>query len=356
MKPQNTRQHGLSRREFVLTTGATAGGLMVGFHVPAAQAVVTGTREINAWVVIHPSDEVVIRIARSEMGQGTLTGLAQLVAEELDCDWARVTTEFPTPGQNLARQRAWGDMSTGGSRGIRTSHDYVRRGGAAARTLLVEAAAEAWGVPVAECTAERGVVTHGPSKRKFRYGQVAAAAAMRPAPDLASLALKDPRDWKIAGHRLARLDTVDKTTGAQQYGIDLRLPGMLNAAIRDCPVFGGTVRGYDAQAVMGRPGVKKVVQVDSSAVAVIADTWWQARTAVEALPIDWDLGPNAQVQQSTINELLRRGRRPAACPVRGLQAVPGRRFRAARPQRLLHAGRAAGQVHARHAGQAGMDA
>ena len=307
MKPQNTRQHGLSRREFVLTTGATAGGLMVGFHVPAAQAVVTGTREINAWVVIHPSDEVVIRIARSEMGQGTLTGLAQLVAEELDCDWARVTTEFPTPGQNLARQRAWGDMSTGGSRGIRTSHDYVRRGGAAARTLLVEAAAEAWGVPVAECTAERGVVTHGPSKRKFRYGQVAAAAAMRPAPDLASLALKDPRDWKIAGHRLARLDTVDKTTGAQQYGIDLRLPGMLNAAIRDCPVFGGTVRGYDAQAVMGRPGVKKVVQVDSSAVAVIADTWWQARTAVEALPIDWDLGPNAQVQQSTINELLRQG-------------------------------------------------
>lgn len=304
---RRTEGAGLSRRHFLLSTGAAAGGLMVAFHVPSAQAVVEGTREINAWVVVHPDDQVVIRIARSEMGQGTLTGLAQLVAEELDCDWARVTTEFPTPGQNLARQRAWGDMSTGGSRGIRMSNDYVRRGGAAARTMLLQAAAEAWGVPVSECSADRGVITHGPSQRKFRYGQVAAAAAMRTPPDAASLTLKDPKDWKIAGHRLARLDTVKKTVGAQDYGIDLRLPGMLNAAIRDCPVFGGKVRSFDAKAVMSRPGVKQVVQVGTSAVAVVADTWWQAKTALEALPIDWDLGPNAQVQQSTIDNMLREG-------------------------------------------------
>lgn len=298
---------GLSRRNFLMSSGAAAGGLMVGFYVPGAQAIVEGTREINAWVVVHPDDQVVIRIARSEMGQGTLTGLAQLVAEELDCDWARVTTEFPTPGQNLARQRAWGDMSTGGSRGIRTSHDYVRRGGATARLMLVQAAAEAWGVPASECTAERGVITHTPSKRTFRYGQVAAAAAMRTPPDAASVTLKDPKTWKIAGKRLARLDTVKKTMGAQDYGIDLRLPGLLNAAIRDCPVFGGKVRSFDDKAVMARPGVKKVVQVGASAVAVVADTWWQAKTALEALPIDWDLGPNAQVQQSTIDEMLREG-------------------------------------------------
>ena len=132
----------LSRRSFLATTGVAAGGLLVSFHVPFAQAS-TETPEVNAWVIVQPDETVVIRIARSEMGQGTLTGLAQLVAEELECDWARVHTEFPTPGQNLARKRVWGDMSTGGSRGIRTSHDYVRRGGATARMMLVQAAADA---------------------------------------------------------------------------------------------------------------------------------------------------------------------------------------------------------------------
>ncbi|MDP3700077.1 MAG: molybdopterin-dependent oxidoreductase [Hylemonella sp.] len=296
----------LSRRGFLATTSAAAGGLMVSFHVPMAQAAGTPP-EINAWVVIKPDDTVVIRIARSEMGQGTMTGLAQLVAEELECSWARVTTEYPTPGQNLARKRVWGDMSTGGSRGIRTSHDYVRKGGAIARVMLVQAAANAWGVPAAECTVQAGVITHGPSGRKTIYGRVAAAAGQLAPPDPASVPLKDPKDWKIIGQRMARLDTFKKTTGAQDYGSDLSLPGMLTAAIKDCPVFGGKVKSFNAAAVMKRQGVKKVVQVSPSAVAVVATTWWAAKTALDALPIEWDLGPNAAVSQADIAAMLKTG-------------------------------------------------
>jgi isoquinoline 1-oxidoreductase beta subunit len=261
--------------------------------------------EINAWVVVKPDDIVVIRIARSEMGQGTLTGLAQLVAEEMDCNWAKVSTEYPTPGQNLARNRAWGNFSTGGSRGIRESHDYVRKGGATARMMLVQAAANEWQVPAAQCRAANSVITHTPSGRTTTYGKVAEAAAKLTPPD--SVTLKDPKEWKLAGKRMARLDTVDKTTGAQIYGMDLKLPGMLNAAIKDCPVFGGKVKGFNAAEIEKRPGVKKVVQVGDSAVAVVADTWWRAKTALDALQIEWDNGPNANVSSASIAETLKAG-------------------------------------------------
>ena len=164
----------LSRRTFVVGT-ATA-GLSLGFNVPFLTSTsAQGAPEINAWVVIKPDDTVVIRIARSEMGQGTLTGLAQMVAEELECDWSKVTTEYPTPGQSVARKNPWGDFGTGGSRGIRTSHDYVRKGGAAARMMLVGAAAAEWKVPVSECSAANSVITHKPSGRTTTYGKVAAA-------------------------------------------------------------------------------------------------------------------------------------------------------------------------------------
>ena len=296
----------LSRRSFLATTGVAAGGLLVSFHVPFAQAS-TETPEVNAWVIVQPDETVVIRIARSEMGQGTLTGLAQLVAEELECDWARVHTEFPTPGQNLARKRVWGDMSTGGSRGIRTSHDYVRRGGATARMMLVQAAADAWGVPAAECSVSKGLITHPASQRNTSYGKVAPAAAKLTAPNPASVQLKDPKQWKLAGHRLARLDTVKKTMGAQNYGMDLQLPGLLNAAIKDCPVFGGKLKSFDAAAIQNRPGVKKVVTVGNSAVAVVADTWWRAKSALEALPIEWDFGPNVSASSASIRDFLAAG-------------------------------------------------
>ena len=207
-------------------------GLDIPFGGPQVVRAQDGTPEINAWVVIRPDDTVVIRVARSEMGQGTITGLAQLVAEELECDWSKVTTEYPTPGQSVARKRVWGDFSTGGSRGIRMSHEYVRKGGATARVMLIQAAANEWKVPAAECTAENSVITHGPSGRKTTYGKVAEAAAKLEQPK--EVALKDPKNWKIAGKSVKRLDTADKVTGKQVYGFDLKLPGMLNAVIKDC--------------------------------------------------------------------------------------------------------------------------
>src|SRR4051812_23764981 len=199
----------LNRRTFVVSAAAAGGGLALGLDIPFGGPQVIraadGTPEVNAWVVVRPDDTVVIRVARSEMGQGTLTGLAQLVAEELECDWAKVTTEYPTPGQNLARSRVWGDFSTGGSRGIRESNEYVRKGGAAARMMLVRAAADAWAVPPGECRVSAGVITHAPSGRTTTYGKVADAAAKLTPP--ADVMLKEPREWKIAGKPLPRLDT-----------------------------------------------------------------------------------------------------------------------------------------------------
>ncbi|OYX01426.1 MAG: aldehyde dehydrogenase, partial [Rhizobiales bacterium 32-66-8] len=169
-----------SRR--LLLKGAAAGAVLFGFHLPPKQALGQGAPsaqvpEVNAWVVIHPDDRVVLRMARSEMGQGTRTGLAQMIAEELHCDWSKISTEYVTPGQSLARNRAWGAFLTAGSQGIRNSQDYVRKGGAAARIMLVAAAATRWGVPAAECTAKDSVITHGPTGRTLRYGEVAADAA-----------------------------------------------------------------------------------------------------------------------------------------------------------------------------------
>ena len=303
----------MNRRSFVVGTAAVGGGLAVGLDLPAGGPQVVraadGSPEITAWIVIKPNDAVVIRIARSEMGQGTLTGLAQLVAEELECDWSKVTTEYPTPGQSVARKRAWGDFSTGGSRGIRESHEYVRRAGATARTMLVQAAADQWKVPAAECVAANSTITHTPSKRKVTYGKVAEAAAKLEVPK--DVKLKDPKDWKLAGKGVKRLDTADKTNGKMIYGTDVKLPGMLNAAIKDCPVFGGKLKSYDGAKVTGMKGVKKVVRVGDSAVAVVADTWWHAKKALDALPIVWDEGENAKVSSASIAKWLEEGLDPA---------------------------------------------
>jgi isoquinoline 1-oxidoreductase subunit beta len=303
-----TKTPKIDRRAFVIGTAAVGAGLTLGLRIPFGTSVVRaqdGSPEVTAWVVIRPDDTVVIRIARSEMGQGTLTGLAQMVAEELECDWSKVTTEYPTPGQSVARKRVWGDFSTGGSRGIRDSHQYVRQGDATARVMLIQAAANAWGVPASECSAVNSVITHKPSGRTTTYGKVAEAAAKLSPP--ANVALKDPKDWKLIGKPVKRLDTMDKLTGTQVYGIDLKLPGMLSAAIKDCPVFGGKLKSFEAAKVTGMPGVRHVVPVGDSAVAVVADTWWQAKTALDALPIAWDEGPNAQVSSATIAEMLKAG-------------------------------------------------
>ncbi|MCK1735828.1 xanthine dehydrogenase family protein molybdopterin-binding subunit [Bradyrhizobium sp. 138] len=298
----------LNRRAFVIGTATLGAGLAIGLDLPFGPTVVRaadGSPEIGAWVVVRPDDTVVIRIARSEMGQGSLTGLAQLVAEELECDWTKVTTEYPTPGQSVARKRVWGDFSTGGSRGIRSSQDYVRKGGATARVMLIQAAADGWKVPASECTAANSVITHTPSGKTTTYGKVAEAAAKLTPP--ADVKLKDPKDWQLIGKGVKRLDTVDKTTGAMIYGADVKLPGMLNAAIKDCPVFGGKLKSLDEAKIAGMKGVKKVVKIGDTAVAVVADTWWHAKTALEALPIVWDEGDNAKVSSESIAKWLAEG-------------------------------------------------
>jgi isoquinoline 1-oxidoreductase beta subunit len=298
----------IDRRSFIVGSTAAGAGLALGFAVPLGSEHVHAAdapAEIDAWVVIRPDDTVVIRIVRSEMGQGTMTGLAQLVAEELGCDWSKVTTEFPTPGQNLARNRVWGDFITVGSRGVRMSNEYVRKGGAAARMMLIQAAADAWKVPASECSAANSVITHHPSGRTVTFGKVAEAAAKLEPPK--DVPLKDPKDWTIAGKPLKRLDTADKLVGKPLYGIDVQRPGMLYAAINACPVFGGKLGSFDEAKVRGMPGVKHVLQVGDNAIAVVADSWWRAKKALEALPVVWNEGDNAKVSSASIAQLLKEG-------------------------------------------------
>ena len=299
----------VSRRQFVFGAAITGAGLSVGMALPLSKtlaAVPGSTRpEVNAWVVVAPDDTVTIRIARSEMGQGTLTGLAQLVAEELECDWDKVTWEYPTPGENLARARVWQSFSTGGSQGIRSSHQYVREGGAAARQMLIEAAADVWGVKPAECVAANSIITHTPSGRTTTFGKVANAAGQGVPPT--TVTLKDPATWKVIGQPLPRLDTLEKLTGKQVFGSDVSLPGMANAAITACPVHGGKLASFDAKAASAMAGVMSVVAVGDDAVAVVADTWWHAKTALDKVVITWDKGENANVSSASIDAFLTEG-------------------------------------------------
>jgi isoquinoline 1-oxidoreductase beta subunit len=317
---QNKTLESNSRREFIIKGTVLGGGLMLGIgaipDMAFAQADTKydpntptkyGDAEVNAWVSILPDDTVYIRIARSEMGQGTRTGLAQLVTEELECNWKKVKTQSATPGQSLARKRIWGEHGTGGSRGIRISEDYVRRGAAAARIMLVQAAANQWNVPISELKVDKGVITHVPTGRKTTYGKVAELASTLTPPDPKSITLKDPRNWKVAGQPYARIDTANKVNGTKVYGTDLQLPGMLCASIKSCPVFGGKLVSYDESKIMGMRGVKGVVKVNDSTVAVVADTWWRANKALGSLPIVWDEGKGANVSQDDINKMLRAG-------------------------------------------------
>jgi len=273
-----------TRREFLKTSAAVGGGLTLEFSLAGAALaqVRAGAApvEVTHWLVIHPDERVVIRIARSEMGQGSLTGLAQLVAEELDCDWKNVSTEFASPNEHVKRKRIWGSMSTGGSAGIRSSHDYLRKSGASAREMLVSAAAALWNVPASECSASAGVITHGPSKRTTTYGKVATAASTLEPPK--EVKLKDPKDWKIAGTSPKRLDTPDKVAGKPVFAVDVQLPGMLHASIVQSPVFLGKVKSVDGAAAEKMRGVKGIVRQEGW-VAVVADNWWRANEAAKKL-------------------------------------------------------------------------
>ena len=307
-----------SRRHFVIGTSTIAAGLAIGFDLPiisSANAAMGNSisamdpltnPEIGIWVVVKPNDDVIVRIVRSEMGQGTITGLAQMVAEELQCDWKKVNYEYPSPAESLKRKQAWGSYSTGGSRGIRTSEQYVRKGGAAARIMLIQAAANQWNVPASECVAKDSVITHTPSGRKTTFGKVSVAASQLEVPK--EVPLKDPKEWQLIGKSVNRIDGMtDKVTGKQIYAIDLKFPGMLIATIKESPVFGGKVASYDAAKAQSMKGVKKVVQVGDSAVAVIADTFWQAKTALDQVNIVWNNGANENVSSASIKKMLEEG-------------------------------------------------
>jgi isoquinoline 1-oxidoreductase beta subunit len=301
------------RRDFLVKSAAVSGSLMLGvdFSGMVWAADTPGTPEVTHWVVIQPNDLVVIRIARSELGQGSFTGLAQLVAEELECDWYKVRPEYADVNEHIRRNRIFGSMSTGGSRSVRESQDYLRKAGASAREMLVAAAAREWGVPSAECKAAKSVISH-PSGKSITYGKIAAAAAKLEVPKEPKL--KDPKDWKLIGTSPARFDIPAKTTGKQVYAADVRLPNMLHASILQCPVFGGKLKSYDESAILSSMGVKRVVAGEDW-VAVVANNWWRANQALKELPVEWEVGENGKVSSESIMAFLRTGLEAKDVPV-----------------------------------------
>jgi isoquinoline 1-oxidoreductase beta subunit len=305
-----------SRRDFLKVSTALGGGLALELCVPAEVLGQASARakspELTVWIVIHSDERVVIRVARSEMGQGSSTGLAMLIAEELECDWKKVRTEFVATSEQVRRNRPWGPMATSGSRSIRDSQETLRRAGAAAREMLIAAAAQRWKVPGSECDAENGWIIHNPSGRKLRFGQVAQAASKLEPPG--EVKLKDPKDWNLIGKPARRLDIPDKVTGKPIFGIDVQLPGMVYAAIAQCPVFRGKVRSVADEQIRGLRGLIKVVRLED-AVAVVADNWWRANRMLKLVPIEWEAGANGGASTESIREFVRFGLEDSGVPV-----------------------------------------
>jgi isoquinoline 1-oxidoreductase beta subunit len=311
----------LSRRRFITTALTAAGGLALGVGIAGpAEAASLGVRpwgdeakrypgEINAWVVIEPDDTVIIRYGRAEMGQGSFTALPQILTEELECDWAFVKPEYASANRNLKENKVYGSLATGGSRAVRETGEMVQQAGASARERLIAAAAKRWDVPASECSAAMSKVTHKPTGRTFRFGELAAdAAAVKLDKEPA---LKRPDQYKFIGRRLARLDVPLKINGSAKYGIDLDVPGMVCAAIIKCPVFGGTVKSVDEGAIASRRGILQVVKL-KDAVAVVADRYFRGQAALNALPIEWEVGPagttdSAQFRREYLEALDQKG-------------------------------------------------
>jgi len=303
--------HRPDRRQFLQQASALSGALVLGFQAPSASAASSTVNEITHWVVIQADDSVIIRMARTELGQGSMTGLAMLIAEELQCDWSKVRAEYANVNEHMRRDKIWKDMTTGGSRGIRDSQEYLRQAGAAARTMLIAAAAQQWNLPAEQCQATNSVVTH-PSGLRARYGELAGLASSLPVPT--QVKLKDPKDWTLIGTSPPRLDLPAKVDGSQLYAVDIQLPGMLHAAIHQCPVFGGKLKSVDDSQARNMPGVRKIVTSDEW-VAVIAGNWWQAHKAVQALQVTWDNGANGAVTSDSIMRKLKQDLTAASAPI-----------------------------------------
>lgn len=296
-----------SRRDFLKASALALGGLVIGFVIPGASrfalaqpASAAKLPPPNAFLRIGADDSVTVLLAHSEMGQGVWTGLAMLIAEELDADWSKIRVEH-APAAAVYGHTAFGIQMTGGSTSIWSEFDRYRQAGAMARALLVQAAAARTGVPVSSIRAEKGAVMAG--GQRIRYGELAEDAAKLPAP--AQVTLKDPKDWTIIGKPTRRLDTPEKITGRAKFGIDVQFDGLLTAVVARAPVFGGSVKSFDASKARAVPGVRDVVQVPTG-VAVIADHYWAARLGRDALVVDWDLGPNAGLDTGRLREEFRR--------------------------------------------------
>ena len=302
MSPLNTPV-GMGRRHFLQVTSATTAGLSLGFFVPE-RASAANAPQLNVWIEIEPDDTIVIRYARAEMGQGSMTSAPMIIAEELDADWKKVRVEYATAHENLRTKRAYGDMASVGSRTIRNSQEYLRKAGATARHMLIAAAAQQWGVPASDCKAALNKVSHAASKRSLSYGQLAAAAAQLEAPK--EVPLKDPKDWTLIGKPIARVDIPDIVVGKIKYGIDTQLPGMLHAAVAACPVFNGKVKSMDASKVENRRGIVKVLNLGEF-VAVVADNWWRAKEALREVVVDWDVGEHGTLSSAAIMAHLQAG-------------------------------------------------
>ena len=295
----------VTRREFLQAASVAGTGLVIGFHLPSRPRLgpVPAPADPfapNAWLRIDANESVLILVDRSEMGQGVATALPMLVAEELEADWSNVRIEF-APADKAYINPIFGMQGTGGSTSVRAAWTPLRKAGAAAREMLIAAAAQTWGVERSECRAERGAVVHPATKRRLTYGKLVAKAATLPVPQ--DVPLKDQKDWKILGTPAKRLDTPPKVDGTAQFGIDVKVPGMLVAVVARCPVFGGKVARFDATKAKAVPGVRHVAQI-SSGVAVVADGYWPAKKGRDALEITWDEGPNAAVTSASISQLL----------------------------------------------------
>ncbi|HEV2697338.1 MAG TPA: xanthine dehydrogenase family protein molybdopterin-binding subunit [Terriglobales bacterium] len=287
----------VSRRAFLKTTAASGAGLVIAFHLPPSlNAQVADAFSPNAYLRIDPAGKITIVVARTEMGQGVRTSLPMILAEELEADWKQIAIE------QAGASTLFGDQSTGGSASVRTTWDPMRKAGAQAREMLISAAAQEWKVARDACKAEDSFVLHLKSSRKLSYGSLASQAAKLPVPDNPPL---KSEGFKIVGKRLPRLDTPSKVDGSAIYGIDFRVPDMKYAALARCPVFGGKVSSFDDTRAKQSPGVSFVGKISDSAVAVVADSTWNALQGRKALTIAWDEGPNKDLNSAEIFDSLR---------------------------------------------------
>jgi len=295
-----TRSASLSRRTFLKTATAAGGGFMIGAYLPirgAAVLTAAGTFEPNVWIKVNADDSVRIMLTMLEMGQGVMTSMPMLVAEELDFDWKKIKTEWAGADPKYGNPNFGGQQLTAGSNSVRGMWKVLRESGAAARSMLVTAAAQTWGVPEDSCTTDKGVVIHQASGRKLSYGALVDKAAALPVPK--TVTLKDPKTFKVLGQSLPRLDIPEKVNGTAGFGIDTKLPGLLTARVVRCPVFGGKVASFNADKAKAVPGVKNVVQI-STGIAVVADNYWSASKGAQALEVTWEEGQLAKLTSADI--------------------------------------------------------